>query len=302
MYFHNHDERTLGVLDDARLRDEWFWNLWSKRLQPYGLLSENDTVGLVVTNAAGSTIRFTVNARDVLHTPFTNRRDALKKLAAHTGLRVADLSANPYTATQPERSGFLLVWRADRIRRVDLPRPPELALWRHGWGRQDDPALLATWGIGAANTVPKRQAATRGQGWQASIEANRAIERHSMQSARDWLAAAGYRHIDDVSTRKSWDYEARRTAAATVRHVEVKGTTATGLECLVTRNEVNAASATPGATILLVVNDIQLQREVDGTIEASGGTMHVFDPWIPSKSELRPEVYRWRPVSGHLSK
>lgn len=259
MYFHHHDERTLGVLDDAALRDEWFWNLWSKRLQPYGQLEERDVIGLVVSNAAGSTIRFTATARDVVHTPFTSRRDALKKLAAHTGLRVADLQTNAYTALQPERPGFLLAWRAVDVRRVDLPRPPELSLWRHGWGRQDDPALLAAWGIGAGKAASKKRGAARGQGWQSSIAANRAIERRAMELAHAWLTEAGYRHVEDVSARKSWDYEARRTSASEIRHVEVKGTTSSGLQCLVTRNEVDAAGAATGGTILLVVNDIRLQ-------------------------------------------
>jgi hypothetical protein len=295
VYFHNHDERALGPLSSARLRNEWFWNLWSKRLQPFDHLAENEPLGLIVTDANGSTIRFIVNARQVLQTSYTNRRDAFKKLSGHTGLSTAELASNPYTAGRPEGPGFLLAWQAGTIRRVDLPRPAELSLWQHGWGREDDPARLKAWGVGAAKVPSKAQVPRRGQGWQTSVQANRAVELRSMKVAHDWLVAAGYRHIDDVSTRKSWDYEVRRTTNGAVRHVEVKGITGTGLDCLVTRNEVDSAVATPGATILLVVNGIRLRQASDGAIAASDGTLHSFDPWTPTKAELTPESYRWRP-------
>ena len=303
MYFHLHDERKHGPLNDARLRDEWFWNLWSKRLQPFEQLSDGETLGLVVTDANGSTIRFIVRARAVLNTTYRDRRDALKTLSAHTQLPRAGIASNPYTAGQPERPGFLLAWRAGQIRRVDLPRPVELLIWRHGWGREDDPDRLNAWGIGTAQPAPpKKPTQPRGQGWQTSIEANRAVERRSMDVAHSWLIAAGYRQIDDVSTRKSWDFEVRRTAAGPIRHVEVKGMTGTGLDCLVTRNEVEAAVALPGSTLLLVVNGIQLQRAPDGTIAAVSGAIHAFDPWIPGSSELRPEIYRWIPKAKGKAK
>jgi len=261
-------------------------------------LVEGDTLGLVVSDANGSTIRFIVRARDILHTTYRNRRDALKQLSAHTDLTQAQIFSNPYTAGQPERPGFLLAWRADQIRRVDLPRPGKLVIWRHGWGREDNPDQLTAWGIGTARkTPPMKATSSRGQGWQTSAEANRAIERRAMDVARRWLIAAGYRRVDDVSSRRSWDFEARRTATGPIRHVEVKAITGTGLDCRVTRNEVDAANASPGSTLLLIVNGIRLQRASDGTIAAAEGAIHAFDPWTPSPTELRPEIYRWKPTT-----
>lgn len=61
--------------------------------------------------------------------------------------------------------------------------------------------------------------------------------------------------------------------------VEVKGTTTSGSQILLTPNEVANATTSYPNVALFVLRDIQLQVVESGVWEASGGSVHVFQPW-----------------------
>lgn len=180
------------------------------------------------------------------------------------------------------------------MRQLDLPRPAELRLGRHGWGREDDPVKLAKWGVvPGAPLKPKSPAITKkaGQGRQTDTALRATIELHAMHVARQWLAAHGYSKIEDVSTSMSWDFEARHKLTGKVRRVEVKGISGTGLSFIATANEIREAKS--GSTMLLVVNGIRSTKSSDGTVAATGGRLHLLDPWVPRDTELKVEQYKW---------
>ena len=294
MFFHNHDADKQKDLDASRLKREWFWNLWKQRLQPFNELADEQRVALLVSSRHGSSIRFVVRPDRVLAVPYKTKRQAIDMIASHTGLSRANVSGNPYTADRSEGPGFLLLWRAASVRQLDLPRPADLRLGRHGWGREDDPVKLARWGVvPGAPLKPKSPAIAKkgGQGRQADAALRIQIEMRAMQVARQWLAAHGYSQIEDVSGTKSWDFEARHKLTGKVRRVEVKGVTGSGLSIIATANEIHEAKS--GRTMLLVVNGIRSTRSSDGTVVAAGGRLHVLDPWVPRDAELKAEQYKW---------
>lgn len=294
MFFHNHDADKLGDLDAADLRYEWFWNLWKRRLQPYSELASEEKVAILVSSRHGSSIRFIVRPERLLAAPYRTKRQAIDIISRHTKVPRADVLANTYTATRPEGPGFLLVWHATEVQQVDLPRPTDLRLGRHGWGREDDPAKLRRWGVvPGASLRPRSPATTKkgGQGRQNDTALRIQIELRAMHVARQWLAAHGYSHIKEVSGTKSWDFEARHKLTGKVRRVEVKGISGTGLSFIATANEVREAKS--GNTLLLVVNGIQSTRSSDGAVAAIGGRLHVLDPWVPRDDELKAQQYKW---------
>jgi hypothetical protein len=121
--------------------------------------------------------------------------------------------------------------------------------------------------------------------WEAkvAVEAlamNRATEFYSM----DW-------NVEDVHGTKSYDLICRRQGE--VKHVEVKGTTTDGMEVILTPNEVKHARENP-CTALFVVSNITIQRAEDGTVTATGGKCHRYDPWQLDDGILKPLGFRYQ--------
>ena len=295
MYFSHHDERTLGSLTERRLRREWCWNIWSTRMQPYEQLTDGDEIGVVVTNASGSTIAYLGNVSRLLKAPIRGKADAISTIAAHTTLNATEVGSNPYTARQRDRPGYVLAYRLRNVRPLGLPRPVTLTIQRHGWGWEHDTRILRSWGVASAARHPQKPPPQRsGQGWRNDAIARAVVEEHAMQLAHQWLVDGGYVNIQTVAARKSWDFEAQARRNGPIRRVEVKGTTGTGLKVNVTRNEVAAAQDGSEASMMVIVNGIRLSRS-EGTVVASGGDVFVVDPWIPSAEDLRVESYTWTP-------
>ena len=82
-----------------------------------------------------------------------------------------------------------------------------------------------------------------------------------------------------------------RKAGLASRRVEVKGTTGAADAVILTRNEVLAAQAGPGAAALAVVHGIAL---TDDRIKADGGLLKVISPWQPDGRSLTPIAYRYQ--------
>jgi hypothetical protein len=78
-----------------------------------------------------------------------------------------------------------------------------------------------------------------------------------------------------------------------VKHIEVKGTTTDGAEVILTANEVRHARENP-CTALFILSNIAVERAEDGTVTATGGKRHLYDPWRLDDGTLKPLGFRYQ--------
>ena len=129
----------------------------------------------------------------------------------------------------------------------------------------------------------------RGQGFQLEQEVKVAVEALAMNMATEFYSKAW--DVEDVHGTKSYDLICRR--GDEVKHVEVKGTTTDGAEVILTPNEVRHAREHP-CTALFVVSNITVGRAEDGTVIATGGKHHLYDPWRLDDGTLTPLGFRYQ--------
>ena len=96
--------------------------------------------------------------------------------------------------------------------------------------------------------------------------------------------------VEDVHRNQSYDLICRHDGE--VKHVEVKGTTTSGTEVILTLNEVRHARAYPN-TALFVLSNITIERSENGTVTATGGDEQVYDPWLIGNGTLVPLGFRY---------
>jgi hypothetical protein len=137
----------------------------------------------------------------------------------------------------------------------------------------------------AAGKVSRRG---RGQGFQLDQEAKAAVEARAMNMAAEFYGTTW--DVEDVHGTESYDLLCRR--GDEVKHVEVKGTTTDGSEVVLTPNEVRHAQENP-STALFVVSNIVVER-TDGTVTATGGKHHCYDPWRLNDGTLIPVGFRYQ--------
>ena len=99
--------------------------------------------------------------------------------------------------------------------------------------------------------------------------------------------------VEDVHGTESFDMICRRDYGQ-VKHVEVKGTTTDGAEVILTPNEISHARDNLRSA-LFVLSNITVERAEHGTVIATGGTRHSYDPWRLDDGILTPPGL---PVSG----
>ncbi|MEU7477816.1 DUF3578 domain-containing protein [Lentzea sp. NPDC042327] len=130
---------------------------------------------------------------------------------------------------------------------------------------------------------------SRGQGRRLSVEERTAIERRAVDVATAHLEEKGYR-VKDVGATQPYDLDATRQDEHL--HVEVKGTTSSGVEVVLTQGEVLLNREKYPDTALMVVRSIRLEH-VDGGVTASGGELHVTHPWAIDDADLTPISHRY---------
>ncbi len=138
----------------------------------------------------------------------------------------------------------------------------------------------------AAGKVARRG---RGQGFQLDQEVKVAVEVLAMNLATGFYSKAW--DVEDVHGRESYDLICRR--GDEVKHVEVKGTTTDGTEVILTPNEVRHAREYP-CTALFVLSNITVRQAEDGTVTATGGNHHCYDPWRVGDGTLTPLGFRYQ--------
>jgi hypothetical protein len=138
----------------------------------------------------------------------------------------------------------------------------------------------------AAGKVARRG---RGQGFQLDQDVKVAVEAHAMNMATEFYAHAW--DVEDVHGRESYDLLCHR--GDEVRHVEIKGTTTDGAEVILTPNEVRHARENK-CTALFVLSNVEIERAQDGTVTATGGIRHLYDPWRLDDGALTPLGFRYQ--------
>ncbi|MEP3225646.1 MAG: DUF3578 domain-containing protein [Parasphingorhabdus sp.] len=140
----------------------------------------------------------------------------------------------------------------------------------------------------AAVANPRRSSrSSSGQGMGLSAVQRLAIENRAMRLAEDWLVDKGF-SVKDVHRTQSCDFIAERDGTELV--VEVKGTTGAASSILLTRNEVRLHKERYPDNALLVVHDIELDRD---TNQASDGNLRIYLPWRIKEKFLEPISYQF---------
>ena len=129
----------------------------------------------------------------------------------------------------------------------------------------------------------------RGQGFQLDQDVKVAVEALAMNMATEFYGREW--DVEDVHGTESYDLICRR--GNEVKHVEVKGTTTDGAEVILTPNEVRHARGNP-CTALFVLSNITVERAEDGTVTATGGKQHLYDPWRLDDGTLTPVGFRYQ--------
>jgi hypothetical protein len=152
--------------------------------------------------------------------------------------------------------------------------------------RRGDAAVLLEGNPAGFEASPSR----RGQGFQASAVARVAVEVRAMVIAQELLSKDGW-VVEDVSSTSCFDLIGRRSERKI--YVEVKGSTGTGEQIILTRAEVDFALKNREAMMLIVVSDIQLSGSSGNRMVASGGRATIYRRWSPQQDLLQPISYTY---------
>ena len=144
--------------------------------------------------------------------------------------------------------------------------------------------------IEAIELAAGRTSRARRQGYRLSQAERIAVERRAVNVAVAMYERNGW-EVSDVGATKSYDLHCTRTDE--VLRVEVKGTTSTGAEVILTRNEVAEHRQAHPANALVVVHSIELDRSSEAPI-AAGGTIAEWCPWEISDDSLTVLSYSYR--------
>jgi hypothetical protein len=133
----------------------------------------------------------------------------------------------------------------------------------------------------------------RAAGFQSNPKIRAAVEKYSMDKAKQELIRMGFSDIDNTSQRECYDYTCSRGGPDRY-YVEVKGTQGSGKSVILTKNEVAHWRKHKQHSIAVIVRDIKVDPK---SFRASRGTSHVCRPWSIESAALEPSQYTWT-VSG----
>lgn len=150
------------------------------------------------------------------------------------------------------------------------------------------PELLAVENSLEIASNPLKFTPGRGQGFGLSAAERKLVEMEAMKHARDWLASRGFT-VEDTSLTKPYDFIAAKDGYDYI--VEVKGTTGSLGDIILTKNEVAAHRFWYPKNILIVVYDLSLSET---RTSVSGGTVHVTEAWEIEDASLVPLSYSYR--------
>lgn len=143
-------------MSKSEISDASWWNLWARRLRPYGELQEDDHVILVDSWPGGSRLGWEVKVSTIVHSEYDKKSEAVGIIAGELGVLESSVMTDPYTADKPDRPGVLIAWHAQPLRYLGIPRPTDFVFGRHGWLVVEDAAVLKRWGVEPARRSPRR--------------------------------------------------------------------------------------------------------------------------------------------------
>lgn len=129
----------------------------------------------------------------------------------------------------------------------------------------------------------------RRTGFRVNPKQRRAVELRAMELATAYFVELGG-IVKDVSALRPFDLSV--DLHGTKLSVEVKGTTGSGDEVLLTRGEVEHHLGSHPANALVVVAGVQLGGPPDAP-EATGGELRVIQPWLVESDALKALSYRY---------
>lgn len=130
------------------------------------------------------------------------------------------------------------------------------------------------------------------QGYISDTKKKNAIELHAMEQASKFYSDQKFEVID-VSDTRGLGYDYRCVKDETILEVEVKGTSLSGKELNLTRNEVINAQTTNNVPVLFIVFDILLV--IDGKdYKVINSKQKVINNWKPQEKNLEALTYKYR--------
>src|SRR5262245_52874880 len=111
-----------------------------------------------------------------------------------------------------------------------------------------------------------------------------------MGLANTYLGSKGY-DVNDVSATSPFDLQITR--GGNVYTVEAKGSSSVATTVELTSGEVDHAISNDSLSVLVVVDEIEWQRQADETVSTSGGRVRLWDDWHPDPTRLTPTRYRY---------
>lgn len=136
---------------------------------------------------------------------------------------------------------------------------------------------------------PLQRRGGSGQGYGLTQQERRTVELHAMSMAKQHLEGLGLT-VEDVSATESFDFRAKESERELF--IEVKGTTGSYKEILLTASEVALHRRVYQHNALIVVYQINLDRS-HRTPLASGGFLRAFKPWRIQPEALTPSAYKY---------
>jgi hypothetical protein len=122
-------------------------------------------------------------------------------------------------------------------------------------------------------------------------ERNRVVERRAVDVSSDWLRGKGWSVVSREKDNVGFDLECRLDDS--LLHVEVKGTSGTGDEVLVSRNEVRFAQENPETAALFIVAEIRITSDAEGLPQADGGDLIHSGKWTNLQNGLTPTGFTY---------
>ncbi|MFC0038047.1 MrcB family domain-containing protein [Actinomadura rayongensis] len=142
----------------------------------------------------------------------------------------------------------------------------------------------------SAKAARRRKVRSKGQGIRLNAEERRILEQHSVNMATKYFRDQGW-SVKDVGAKESYDLFLKRDGQRL--HVEVKGTTSTGAQVVLTRPEVETQRKLGPANALVVVHSIHLDRASTPPV-ASGGILCCTSPWYIEEEDLTVVSYVYK--------
>ena len=138
--------------------------------------------------------------------------------------------------------------------------------------------------IEAVSVLAGKRRRSSSQGFQVSPRIRKAIELKAMEMATEYFHQLGW-IVKDVSPNKPYDLNCMR--GDDELHVEVKGTTSSGAQILLTPNEVKHAQRKYPDMALFIAINLQVDNTEDD-LKVTGKEFKVFMPWELKDEDIKP--------------